>query len=391
MREPDPAAPGAGAGSFSYRAWGFLLWLLPLAGVCVMVAVDPAKRSVTPVFHLASERWWARGELYADVRGFHYLPQFALLFAPFHALPPPLGDILWRILSVALVAFGIRAALGRARPADTDRSFFFASLLALAPCLGAMRNGQSNLAFAGLAIFLVPLLASSRWGWASVCLVALVAVKPLGVIFLLLAPFVYRPLIRPVAVAFVLFGALPFLFASPGYAIAQYRSAVEHLAGWSATTEHRFADLGALLRAAGLPLAGAASLWLRALAGTGTLLLWIAAAARRTEPWRALVLVLLASIYLMLFNPMTEKNTYAIIAPVLAVAAASCLASDRGSPFGWALAFALVSIGILPELFWRLDRDFGLWWDPLVTAAIAGYLVLAIIRRRAVFPEETFA
>ena len=95
---------GDGAAARTRRLFwsGAALWLAPLVVVCVMVARDSSKRSVTPVFHLAAERWRARGDLYADPRGYHYLPQFALLFAPFHALPAPAGDILWRSLSVAL-------------------------------------------------------------------------------------------------------------------------------------------------------------------------------------------------------------------------------------------------------------------------------------------------
>jgi hypothetical protein len=141
------AATGQGR---RFRFFGFLLWILPLVAVCVMVALDPVKRSVTPVFHLAAERWGAGGELYADVRGYHYLPQFALLFAPFHALPVPVGDILWRAISVALVLWGIAALVRLVLPDDTGRGFFYACLLALPPCLGAVRNGQTNLAFGGL-------------------------------------------------------------------------------------------------------------------------------------------------------------------------------------------------------------------------------------------------
>ena len=130
-------------------AIGLALWLLPLAVVGVMVARDPERRSVTPVFHLASERWWAHSDLYADPRGYHYLPQFALLFAPFHALPKPFGDLLWRGLSVGLVLWGLAAFLRRTDPGEPGRRFLVACALALAPCLGAVRNGQTNLAFAG--------------------------------------------------------------------------------------------------------------------------------------------------------------------------------------------------------------------------------------------------
>ncbi len=362
------------------RLYGIFPWALALVAVSVMVALDPVKRSVTPVFHLAAERWWAGGELYADVRGYHYLPQFALLFAPFHALPLPVGDILWRAISVALVVWGIAALVRLVLPADAGRAFFFACLLALAPCLGAIRNGQTNLAFGGLCLLLACFLAKSRWTAAATCLVALVAVKPLGIVLLLLAPWVYRPLIRPLAIGLAVLAALPFLFARPQYAMAQYRAAAEHLAGWSHTVEHRFADLTSLLRAVGISLPGPAAMLLRAVAALATLGVWLLAAARSREPWRAVTLVLLAVIYLMLFNPMTEKNSYAIVAPAFSVAAVGSLAERRTRPFGWLLAFTVVSVGVFPELLWRLDRSFGLWWDPLIVTVVGAALALRISR-----------
>src|SRR5215471_17420772 len=145
-------APAASARTRRLLAIGTSLWVLALVVVSVMVARDPERRSVTPVFHLAAERWAARHDLYADPRGYHYLPQFAVLFMPFHALPVPAGDVLWRALSVG-------------------------SVLALAPCLGALRNGQTNLAFGGLCLLLAAALAGERWSLAALCLVALVALK----------------------------------------------------------------------------------------------------------------------------------------------------------------------------------------------------------------------
>jgi hypothetical protein len=381
----DDTAPARTRRLFRF---GAALWLLPLLAVCVMVSIDPAKRSVTPVFHLASERWWARGELYADPRGYHYLPQFALLFAPFHALPAPAGDILWRSLSVGLVLGGIAAFVRRARPADPGRFFFLACLLALAPCLGAVRNGQANLAFAGLCMALAASLAGSRWRLAAACLMALVAVKPLGLVLVLLAPWFYRELLRPLAVGLAVFSAIPFLFAPPAYALSQYRAAAEHLAGWSSTTENRFADLTALLRMAGVSVAGGAAIAFRALAALATLGLWLRASARTREPWRALTLVLLGTVYLMLFNPMTEKNSYAIVAPAFAVSAAAFLGAPSTRRAGWFLAFVLVSVGVLPELLWRVTHGFGLWWDPLTVLAVGAWMAYAILRRGTVFELE---
>lgn len=364
-----------------YGLRGAALWILALAVVAVMVARDPEKRSVTPVFHLAATRFWAHENLYADPRGYHYLPQFALLFAPFHALPVPLGDILWRALSVALVLGGMTTFLRRVRVDEPGRLFFAAALLALAPCLGAVRNGQTNLAFGGLCLVLAASLAAERWRSAAACLVILVAIKPLGLVLVLLAPWFYRRLLLPLSIGLVLLAALPFAFAPGAYAAAQYRAAWEHLAGWSQTTESRFADLTALLRVAGLGLSRTAALLLRGAAAVGTLALWLRAAPRTREPWRALTLVLLGTIYLILFNPMTEKNSYAIVAPAFAVGAAILLERPATRRAGWFLAFVLLSVGILPEVFWRLTHDFGLWWDPLTILAVGAGLATAILRR----------
>jgi alpha-1,2-mannosyltransferase len=366
-------------------AIGLALWLLPLAVVGVMVARDPSRRSVTPVFHLASERWWARSDLYADPRGYHYLPQFALLFSPFHALPKPLGDLAWRGSSVALVLWGLAAFLRRTGPGEPGRRFLVAGALALAPCLGAVRNGQANLAFAGLCMLLAASLAGGRWNAAALCLVGLVALKPLGLVLVLLAPWVYRRTLAPLAAGLAAFAALPFAAAPAVYAAAQYRNAWAHLSGWSVTTESRFADLTALLRSAGWTLSSPVALALRAAAGLATLLLWWRAASRSREPWRALTLVLLGTSYLMLFNPMTEKNSYAIVAPAFAVAAAVFLERPETRRAGNALAFVLVSVGVLPELLWRVTRNFGLWWDPLTVLAVAIALTAAILRRGDAF------
>jgi hypothetical protein len=358
---------------------GIGVWVLALAVVSVLVVRDPVRRSVTPVFHLAVQRW-GNHALYSDPRGFHYLPQFVLLFAPFHALPVPIGDLLWRAASVAAVLAGMRALARRiGRPDDAaGRILGLALLLALWPCLGAVRNGQTNLAFAGLLVIAAVLLSDERWGAAAAVLVLLVAVKPLGLVVVLLAPWGYPRLAAPLAAGLAALAALPFLFAPPSWVLAQYHDAAVHLATWSGTNETRFADLAALLRRVGLPLSGGVATALRAAFGIATLGLWIIASRRRPEPKRALTLALLAAVYLLLFNPMTEKNTYSIAAPAMGLAAAWSFDAGRPAP-GWLFAAALLSIGVFPEAFHRLDPDLGLWWDPLALCAVAAVLAVRIL------------
>jgi len=357
---------------------GIGVWVLALAVVSVLVVRDPVRRSVTPVFHLAVQRW-GNHALYSDPRGFHYLPQFVLLFAPFHALPVPIGDVLWRAASVAAVLAGMGALARRARHANVERVLGLALLLSLWSCLGAVRNGQTNLAFGGLLVLAGALLSAQRWTAAAAVLVLLAAVKPLGIVLILLAPWGYPRLIAPLAAGLAALAALPFLFAPPAWVLAQYRDAAVHLASWAGTSEPRFADLAALLRRAGIGVGPEVATGVRAAAAAAVLALWIAASRRRAEPSRALTLALLAAIYLLLFNPMTEKNTYAIAAPALGVAAGWAFAEGR-SGLGWLLAAALISIGVFPELFHGLDPGFGLWWDPLAMSAVAAALVAGILR-----------
>jgi alpha-1,2-mannosyltransferase len=381
-RPGGPSDSRAGR-SRRWELWGLLVWALPLLVVAVLVARDPASRSVTPTFHLAVSRWAAGQPLYSDPRGFHYLPQFVLLFAPFHALPAPIGDLLWRVLAVGAVVGGLRSFLRRTAVSDPGLAFFWASVLCLGPCLGAMRNGQTNLVFGGLLLALAVLLAGQRWTGAAACLVVLCAVKPFGIVFVLLAPFVYPRLVRPLAAGLALFLLSPFLVAPASYASAQCLAAVGHIVGWAGTTENRFADLAGVLRAAGVALPVAALTSIRALAALASLGAWIAVGRRAAEPEKALGLGLIGGIYLMLFNPMTEKNTYAVVAPALCVAAVLLLAHKSTAAPGRIVAFALVSIGVFPEVFRRLDPNLGLWWDPLVLGAAAGALAWALRRRIA--------
>jgi alpha-1,2-mannosyltransferase len=377
---------GNTAGDLRYERAGILLWFAAWIAVSVMVSIDPTKRTVTPVFHEAVRRWWAGESLYSPGGSFHYLPQFALLFTPFHVLPVPVGDILWRLASVAACVYGLREATRRLHPATSGRVFFFASLLALAPCLGAVRNGQTNLIFGGVSLIAALSMADGRWWWAAAWLIALVAIKPLGLVLLVFAAVVYPRLRGRVLIAAVLFALTPFLLGRADFVAGQYREAWVHLSGLSVTTEHRFADIASLFQAAGIAISGAAWRPLRALAGGFTLFLALRAAALSDGIRRSLTLVLLAGLYLMLFNPMTEKNSYAILAPVLAVAAMDCVSSPQARRLGWWLVFVLISIGVLPEVFWRIDRDFGLWWDPLMMLTVYAAVTVRILRGQPVLP-----
>ncbi len=361
------------------------VWVATISIISILVFLAPLKRTVTPVYHEAVERWMAGQSLYVDTaHAYFYFPQFVFVFLPFHLLPVPIGDIFWRIVSTALLSWGIWRIVSLAHTPQNTLLFLYASLIALTPSFGAMRNGQANVLFAALTVHAAANLAQSHWWFAILCMVGALTVKPIGLVMILLAAVIYRSIIGRLAVGISIFLILPFFFAESSYVFSQYRQAVEHLFSFSVVTENHFADLNGLLRTLGIGLVGSTSQIIRIGAGLLTLMIWWIGAKRLREPQRAWLLLGLTTTYLMLFNPMTESNSYVIVAPILSLYAVRFLIIEGHSKLGWGLVFMGFSIGILPEIFRSVDRNFGLWWKPLMMLIFSGILTYISISRREV-------
>jgi hypothetical protein len=364
-----------------------IVWGVPLLVVTVMVGLDPTKRSVVTLYHTASQAWWDGRGLYTGAGGMNYFPQFAILFAPFHALGRPLGDMAWRWLSVGLLVAGWVQILRQMDQARAGRLFFWSSAFGIAACLAAIRNGQANTMLAAMMVNAAAFLMRERWWPAAVCLVGAVASKPLGVVMLLLAPLVYRPLAVPLAATTGLFLVFPFAFASPDYVVSQFRDAGRNLQACLVMAEHRFADINGIFRTFGQEIPSAVGLPLRVLAGVGALGAW-RLGARLAEPLRGVFLLSLATSYLMLFNPMNEENSYVILAPAAAIMAVYFLEVDPRPWAGRLIAATVFSIGVLPETFRRLDRKFSLWWDPLMTIVFIATVLALVLAGRQHAPKK---
>ncbi|MBZ5699332.1 MAG: DUF2029 domain-containing protein [Acidobacteriia bacterium] len=358
-----------------------LLWAIFLSGVCVLVYRAPWSRSVTGIYHWAVRTWFAQQQL--QNVGWHYFPQFIFFFMPFYALPQPWCDIVWRAFSTAVFVTGLWRLL-RLLPVESSRVtrlYFYLTLIALSQSLEALRNGQSNLVFAGLCVHAAVSLARSRWCPATLFLLAAVVAKPLGLVMIGLAVLVYRPVIWRLLVGGAVLLALPFFFNPPSYVYAQSVQSVRHLYHVSSTAENRFADINGLLRALGLGLPGRASQLLRMLAAAATAWLSMVGAKRaKSDADKAIFILGLSTIFLVLFNPMTEQNSYVIVIPVVALVAILFLLSPQRHTLDWAWALVGSSMGVLPELFRKPAPDFGLYWRPLMIMAFAVVFVSEYFR-----------
>jgi alpha-1,2-mannosyltransferase len=356
-------------GGVRWRAAAWAVWLLPLLVITILVVARPEKRTVTPVYHNAAQRWLQREALYDGPwgRNYYYFPQFAVLFVPFHLPPRVVGDILWRGTAAAGLAIGVWLFCGAISAADRQRAFVLVTLVALPLSLAALQNGQANAHFGATLLLAAGCLKVRRWWAAALFLCAATAIKPLGIAALGLAWATYPQLRWRLAVALSILAAFPFLFGPPRYVWSQYVASLDNLRQGLEMTEHRFADLNGLLRTFGIALTGKASLAMRASAGILMTGFCWTVARREAEPMRSLVWLSITAGYLMLFNPMTEANSYVILAPVLALMALRFLSVGK-KRLSWLVAGMALTMGLLPNLLRPLlGNYFALFWHPTMT------------------------
>lgn len=339
--------------------------------VGVMLAVNPTHRTVSETYHAAAANWWTQGDLYTGPRGMNYLPHFAVLYSPFHFLPLALCEVLWRYCAAAAIVGGLGLLTRRLFPSGNARTFLWATLLVMPLSMSALRNGNANCTFAGVTLLCIVAVLDRRW-WLAAGLMALAtAIKPLGIVFMLLVPLYYVSLRGRMLVAFAGLALFPFLFGSPAYVWSQHQDLWINLRSCTEVAQHRFADINGLLRTFGLGLNAEPSRWIRVIAGGLTAVLWWAGARRLKEPLVALWLYGLATSYLMLFNPMTEANSYGILAPALGAWALVFLFRAEGSSaraLGWVIVFMALTMGLMPNVVRPLlGNSFALFWHPLMT------------------------
>ena len=361
-----------------YGWLGLCIWTFSMLVICIIVSITPWDRTVTPIYHNASSYWWAHKSLYNGPENFNYLPHFALLFAPFHALPVPFGDILWRCLAAGLLSSGIWRLLLDEFGSDTPKWFFWASLIALPACISSLRNGQGSAAFSGLTLHAIASISKRQFWTAALLSVLALIERPIGIVLMLLAPVVYTQLRWRVAAGLLLAAVLPFFFAPPVYVLEQFRGFVFNIRACAQYANEGFADFNGLLRPFGYQLPFDITIVICVLAGVGTLWLWCFSARRLREPFRVWWLLTLTTGYLMFFNPMNELNSYVIFAPVMGLWAVYSFRAEARR-FGYWTVFFLLSTGLLPNNV-RIMAGFrlGPFWYPLSTLLFFVLLMLEI-------------
>lgn len=311
------------------------VWVLMLLGVFGRVAVSrPEKGSVVPIYLAGGERWLAGEPLYGYVPGldlYRNPPGVAALFAPLTFLPPKPAAILWRLVCIGIYAHGIRRMLRDLLPQMSAWATCGVWVLSAVLVIPAFNNGQINLLIVGTAVCGVAAAAKGRWweaaAWLAGCGWLKLYTFAVGLLACVAAP---RQLSWRLAVCSVVLFALPFVCQHPGYVLDRHAEFVSE----TVADDRSEAEL---VRAPRdwtiIPRTWFEASVPRSIALAASLVAAVAFADRVWRHRRQAPFILplaLGLVWLTLFGPRTEMNTYAMLAPVASVAAV-------GLPGAWAM------------------------------------------------------
>ncbi len=352
-------------------AW--IVWLLVFVGGSIRGLVKPS--GVTSVYRGAAALWHAGEPLYTDgIHGFLYLPHCAVLSQPLLWGNFYVTEVGWRFASVGLFAWSLYSLSRVLRRYLHTELFAMATFVGIWPTLGCAGNGQATLLMGALMMLATVACAERRWWAATGALMLAIAFKPLALVMVLLVGAVYwRTMsLRLLVGAGALFLA-PFLLQSVDYVWRQYELAVEKMSvsGSAEVSEFVPADVSGMLASFGFEIEPSQLLPVRAAAALLTACLAWYARRRWPEPLAAFLLFALATSYLMLFNPRNESNTYAVVAPAIALFAAwDFLAKRRVAVLPLAVLFLQATCNLYQHVLPGLQN----WLKPATMVVFCGYL-----------------
>lgn len=366
-------------------AW--IAWTVLFLIVAAIIVLG-GHRTVVPSYRQSALDWLASRQLYdgTGVGGFVYFPHAAILFMPLAWLPPLPGEVIWRLVNIGTLALGLHAFARLAGKESRSELFPLMTLVTIPLAWDCARNGQATLALTGLMLLAVVDVAQARWWRATLWLCLGIAVKPLMLVLALLIAAIIRPMTWRALVGMVVLALSPFLFQHPSYVLQQYSAcwqnttAAAHVGvavqGWTSP----FVTLGFL----GLNVPERGQTAIRLLAAVVT---WLASVfvCRRFDAARSAIFVFsMAAVYLMLFSPRTENNTYAMLGPAFAVFAAQSLLIEKRRGEGVLLAgVALATAGSRTLGRLLAPGAEAVWLAPVLALCFAAYLLVRIFERPA--------
>jgi alpha-1,2-mannosyltransferase len=369
------------------KTWvAVLLWTVYAVLVVGLMVNGKRDDQIYSVYHDAGQRWIDGEPLYDGTGwGFIYLPHSAMVFAPFACLPYRLAATLCRLLNLLVFFIGVWRFTGLAELRRQRALFLWMSLLVMPLILTSARHAQMTLAMGAMMLLAVADLVESRWNRAALFLTLGLALKPLIVVLMLLVAVLYPRVSWRLLIGVLVLLVLPFLTQRPTYVATQYRECFQMFDDaqkYALTHPGEYAQLFWMLQSFGVDVPSFGQTVLRIVAALLTLGVALALQSRLPAARFGIVLLTLAVFYLLLFNPRTERNTYSLLAPSLALFTVQAMRSRR---FGQATV--LFGCAVLFVFSYEIGKVFfgspTVWIKPLLAL-----VVLATMARQVVCETE---
>lgn len=358
--------------------------------VAVIVRVSmtsPRRGSVYPVFATAGQAFADGRPLYENTDGaFRYAPIWATFFSLSRHVDQQWASIGWRLMNLVVFVWGAirfqRHFFSHWSPAQLCLWW----CLMLPICLGSFNNAQANLLLLGLLLGATATFAEDRWLLSGLLLAVAISLKiypiALALLLLLVRP---RRLFPPLVFGLMLLAALPFAFQSSEYVLSQYRSWYHSTTGdlridrdisdtnrdvWlllritHAPVDYHFYQVMQLISA----LVLAAWTWFNR-----KQIIHQASSSRKL-----ILLFSFAVTWMLVFGPASESSTYALVAPMMAMAVVLCMTTPQTilNRFGVAVSFILMIVAHLGSAFpnGTVPHEFGI--HPVSTILLADVIPL---------------
>jgi hypothetical protein len=347
--------------------------------VVAAIIVSGTDRTVVPSYRIAALNWLSGRGLYdgTGIGGFTYFPQAAILFVPFAMLPSVMGEVLWRLVNIGVFAVGLRGFAALVGDKTGKELFPLMTLVAIPLAWDCARNGQATLIMTGFMLLAVVDAARSRWWRATLWLALGVAIKPLAIVLVLLIAAIDRPMTWRVLLGMIVLALSPFATQHHAYVLQQYSACLSNMmaAAHVGVAAHGWTSPFTTLRVSGVDVPERIQTVIRLAAAAATLGICILTRRRHDVVRSALYVFSLAAVYLILFSPRTENNTYAMLGPAIGVFLASAFLIERRPGEGILLSgvvLALVGSRVIERLV--APHAEKIWLSPLMAVCFVVYL-----------------
>lgn len=381
MNRDCPITAACASSSRSWVLLGFVLWAAYVLVICGLVIAAPTSRSLIPLYAAAALGFW-QGHIWPANfhNGYYYLPASEVLFTPFAYAGSLVGGLLWRLLAAGLLTLAAwRWARIIAREHAAPATATVLALL-ISSSAGVLRNGQFDGVVSPLFALAAAYVAGRSWWSAAFTLGSALALKPTGIVPILLMGSVWPRLglrLLPILIAVL---ALPFInlnwpFVSELYVVwmNQLLGALAESGPWN--------DLPGALAHFGVTIPHDVTMVMRAFAALGTLALALLAARRLPRAEAAFTVLSYSTLYLLLFNPRTEGSAYVGLGLIVAPVAVHAVILEGRLAYGVLLGAMCIAPGLagLTPLTLRL---LGIWFRPL----LALILLIFVVVPRSLYP-----